>query len=145
MSLRFIPGPGYATKVQGADIPAPSAKVVRDTLRSGAPPSSLSTALNSRHPLEARLKNWDATQHALKMEGLKRLYGMAEPIKREMEVKMCADYVPAQLGGPSNLHKDILEGKDTTIEWEDVFKGTDNVYELPDFHSELETRCRMKW
>lgn len=28
-----------------------------------------------------------------------------------------------QLGGPSNLHKDILEGKDTSIEWEDIFKG----------------------
>lgn len=86
----MIPVGAHPSKVNGADVPAPSAPVVRDTLRSGAPPSSLATTLNSAHPLEARLKNWDATQHALKMEGLKRLYGAAEPITREMEVKMCA-------------------------------------------------------
>ena len=27
------------------------------------------------------------------------------------------------LGGPSNLHLDILRNKDCTIEWEDVFTG----------------------
>ncbi len=73
------------------------------------------------------------------------------------------NYKPAQLGGPSNLHLDILEGRDTTIEWEDVFRGllqffmwaservlicvigNDNVFELPDFHTELEAKCRMNW
>lgn len=57
------------------------------------------------------------------MESLRRLYGPAEPIKRGMEVKMCADYRPMVLGGSSDLHKDILEGRDTTIEWEDIYKG----------------------
>jgi hypothetical protein len=28
-----------------------------------------------------------------------------------------------QLGGPSNLHKDILENRDCSINWEDVYKG----------------------
>jgi hypothetical protein len=23
--------------------------------------------------------------------------------------------------------------------------GTDNVFDLPEFHSELETKCRMNW
>ena len=27
------------------------------------------------------------------------------------------------LGGPSNLHLDILRNRDCTIEWEDVFTG----------------------
>jgi len=83
---------------------------------------------------------------ALKMEGLRRLYGAAEPMRRGMEMQLAgANYKPAQLGGPSNLHLDILEGKDTTIEWEDVFKGNDNVFEMPDFHTELEAKCRMNW
>lgn len=33
------------------------------------------------------------------------------------------DWRPIQLGGPSNFHLDILNGKDTTIEWEDIYKG----------------------
>jgi hypothetical protein len=100
------------------------------------------------------------------------------------------DYKPAQLGGPSNLHKDILENRDCSIQWEDIYTGTlrfhhftyrlrrpdyhlpiatfpplptirpaamrqkqrlmmqtgtDNVFDLPEFHSELETKCRMNW
>jgi len=60
---------------------------------------------------------------SLKMEGLRRLYGAAEPIRRGMEIGFCNDYKPAQLGGPSNLHKDILENRDCDITWEDVFTG----------------------
>lgn len=44
--------------------------------------------MNGRHPLEFRLKNWDETQQALKMEGLMRMYGAHEPIRRGMEMKI---------------------------------------------------------
>ena len=33
------------------------------------------------------------------------------------------DYKPLQLGGPSNLHKDILENRDCSLDWEDVYPG----------------------
>lgn len=76
----------------------------------------------------------------LKMEGLRRLYGAAEPIRRGMEISLCIvsargggcvgkvlmeiqDYKPIQLGGPSNLHKDILENRDMSIDWEDIYTG----------------------
>lgn len=48
----------------------------------------MSADVNGRHPLEARLKNWDETQQALKMEGLMRVYGAQEPIRRGMEMKI---------------------------------------------------------
>lgn len=48
----------------------------------------MSADVNGRHPLEARLKNWDETQQALKMEGLMRMYGAHEPIRRGMEMKI---------------------------------------------------------
>lgn len=157
-----------------------------DTLRNGGP-RSVATEVNSHHPLEARLKHWDETQMNLKMEGLRRLYGAAEPIRRGMEVRMCAvrlslacaggeqcaddgvqDYKPLQLGGPSNLHKDILENRDCLLDWEDVYPGNcyplrgaveeaavvaningvpgnQNVFELPEFHTELEAKCLMNW
>lgn len=85
----------------------------------------------SAHPLEARLLAWRETQEAMKMESLRRAYGMAEPIRRGMELKIVRDasFTPMALGGPrangGNLHEDILVlgGRDTEIGWEDVFHG----------------------
>ncbi|KAA8894061.1 proteasome maturation factor UMP1 [Sphaerosporella brunnea] len=146
MSLRIIPADSHSSTVSSVANRkgAPSASSVPDALRNHGS-HSVATDVNNRHPLEARLKAWDQTQMDLKMEGLRRLYGAAEPIRRGMEIKMCADYKPIQLGGPSNLHKDILENHDCSIDWEDIFTGNDNVYELPDFHTELEAKCRMNW
>ncbi|RPA83555.1 hypothetical protein BJ508DRAFT_55031 [Ascobolus immersus RN42] len=111
-------------------------------MRHGLP--SNANKLNNAHPLEARLKNWEANQEELKMEGLRRNFGMCEVIRREMEMKFArADYRPTLLGGPSNLHLDILRGKDTTIDWDDVFQG-DN-FDPPSFHDEMEARLSMKW
>ena len=63
------------------------------------------------------------------MESLRRAYGIAEPIRRGMELKIVRDttFRPAVLGGlkGGNIHEDILVlgGRDTEIGWEDVFQG----------------------
>jgi proteasome maturation protein len=59
------------------------------------------------------------------MEGLKRTYGMAEPIKRGMELGIVrqGEWRPGALGGSAGVSGDILEGRDTEIAWEDVFTG----------------------
>lgn len=59
------------------------------------------------------------------MEGLRRTFGMAEPIRRGMELKLttAGEWRPAALGGASSVHGDILAGRDTEIGWEDVYKG----------------------
>jgi proteasome maturation protein len=63
------------------------------------------------------------------MEGLRRTYGIAEPVRRGMELKIVRDgtFRPAVLGGNKlgNVHEDILVlgGRDTEIGWEDVFHG----------------------
>jgi proteasome maturation protein len=62
---------------------------------------SVSAEMNGRHPLEARLKNWDETQQALKMESLMRVYGAQEPIRRGMEMKISGSV--SLLGLPGNL------------------------------------------
>lgn len=61
------------------------------------------------------------------------------------------------------MHRDILEGRDTEIGWEDVFVGEfilfwlvmcgemlmcdtgNEMREVPDFHSEVEARMKMNW
>ncbi|KAL1977379.1 hypothetical protein VTN31DRAFT_238 [Thermomyces dupontii] len=139
---------------------APSAPGLPDTLRANltrqapiGPPSSHPYNTEppvSTHPLEARLKQWRATQDALKMETLRRTFGMAEPIRRQMELKIVRDseFRPMVLGGgrSSSVHEDILVigGRDTEIDWEDVFTG-DEFREPPSFHDEMEKRLRMDW
>lgn len=82
------------------------------------------------------------------MEGLRRTYGIAEPVRRGMELKIVRDgtFRPAVLGGNKlgNVHEDILVlgGRDTEIGWEDVFHG-DDFREPPSFHDEMEKRLRM--
>jgi len=153
--MRIAPPAGHSTTyshLQAASIGAPSAPGLHDTLRAGVGPSvttnsTSKTIPDSAHPLESRLKQWEATQESLKMEGLRRTFGIAEPIRRGMELKMVreGEWRPAVLGGGSErgVHEDILSGREASIEWEDVFKGNE-MRSVPGFHEELERKVRMQ-
>jgi len=84
------------------------------------------------------------------MESLRRIYGIAEPVRRGMELKIVRDgqWRPAVLGGNmgGNIHEDILVlgGRDTEVTWEDVFHGGD-LREPISFHDEMEQRLKMNW
>ena len=79
------------------------------------------------------------------MEGLRRTFGMAEPIRRGMELKIARDgeWRPAVLGssGPG-VHEDILTGRDNDY-LGGVFKG-DELRGVPGFHEEVERKVRMQ-
>ncbi|KAK6515260.1 hypothetical protein TWF506_007603 [Arthrobotrys conoides] len=145
-SLRLVPSSSQPTKLSlpsSSTTGAPASHSVHDTIRHGLPTTSAD--LNSHHPLENRLKNWEATQENLKMESLKRTFGLAEPVRRGMEKMIVgADFRPAVLGGPSNLHMDILNGRECWIDWEDVFVGDRLDGETPDFHTEFDAIMRGK-
>ena len=95
--------------------------------KSSTTPHTHVPAPQSAHPLEARLAGWRATQHSLKMEGLRRAYGMAEPMRREMELGFArgGEWRPRLMGGSAGVSGDVLEGRDTVVEWEDVFNGVE--------------------
>lgn len=59
------------------------------------------------------------------MEGLRRAYGIAEPIRRGMELKIAreGEWMPRLLGGGVGMHEDILSNRDCEVGWEDVFRG----------------------
>lgn len=62
------------------------------------------------------------------MEGLRRSYGIAEPVRRGMELKIVegTEWRPRVMGGgerAGTVHRDVLMGKDAEVEWEDVFTG----------------------
>ncbi|CAK7264651.1 hypothetical protein SEPCBS119000_001106 [Sporothrix epigloea] len=171
MSLRIVPADAHSgsfSHVAGRERGAPSAPGVHDVLRHGVGPkvaaastngskSASATAtgssvqLDSAHPLEARLKQWEATRENLRMEMLRRTFGIAEPVRREMELKITRDgeWRPLALGsaGPGSallpsVHEDILQGRDTTVDWEDIYTG-EELRSVPSFHEELERKLRM--
>ncbi|KAI0523704.1 proteasome maturation factor UMP1-domain-containing protein [Xylaria bambusicola] len=139
---------------------APSAPGVYDVLRQGLNPaaspipSSTSTpaAPVSRHPLEARLKSWEATQETLRMESLRKTFGMAEPIRRGMELKITREgsWRPVCLGGgvgstgvgSASVHEDILTGRDASCDWEDVFTGEEHRG-AASVHEEMERKLKI--
>ncbi|KAF5851491.1 hypothetical protein GGP41_004349 [Bipolaris sorokiniana] len=155
LSLRFVPSKAHPAQTT-LETSAPSAPGVHDTLRSRlghtsvAPTASSSStapvALQSAHPLEARLVQWRDTQDRLKMEMLRRQFGIAEPVRRGMELKIAeaGEWRPLALGGSSGVHKDILQGRDCEIGWEDIFTSNE-LREAPDFHTEIEKKMKMNW
>ena len=64
------------------------------------------------------------------MNLLRRNFGIAEPLRRGMELKMVREadsFRPSVLGAPGRVHEEILSGKDTELSWEDVYAGQDGM------------------
>lgn len=106
-----------------------------------AVPQPAAQNFNGSHPLEQRVANWRANEEAFKMQLLQRSQGAAEPIRRQMEIQLVekSTFVPEIVGGPSNLHLDILRNQDASIDWEDVHKD-DQRY---DFQQELQKKMGL--
>lgn len=144
MSLRIVPEDEHLTDAQNLQFgpAAPSAPGLVDTLRSGEPPLSVSSKVNERHPLQTRLEKWDDTRRETQMEMYRRLFGSADPIRREMELQIVndTDFRPQILGaGITSPSKDILLNRETSIGWEDIYGGFDDRQPL-DFHTEMERK-----
>ncbi|KAH8895721.1 proteasome maturation factor UMP1 [Thozetella sp. PMI_491] len=150
MSLRFVPAESHASSfshIATREKGAPSAPGLHDTLRAGVGPNPQDADKPaSAHPLEARLKAWEATQENMRMESLRRMYGMAEPIRRGMELKITrnGEWRPAALGGGAagSVHEDILRGKDESVTWEDVFTGEEQRGAIH-VHDEMERKLKI--
>lgn len=106
--------------------------------------------LSSKHPLEARLARWTETQDSLKLESLRRTFGIAEPVRRGMELKIVREgsfWTPAAVmaagaGAVPSVHEDILTGRDADITWEDVYTGSDGAVG-EGVHEEMERKAGM--
>ncbi|KAK4158241.1 proteasome maturation factor UMP1 [Chaetomidium leptoderma] len=154
MSLRIVPADDHHNSfshIAERSAGAPSAPGLHDTLRAGVGPSAFAADKPaSGHPLEARLKSWEATRDALRMETLRRAYGVAEPVRRQMELKITRDgqWKPMALGGLNSsgglgsVHEEILSGRDDAITWEDVFSG-DEGRAVVGVHEEMERKLKM--
>ncbi|KAF8973824.1 proteasome maturation factor UMP1 [Flammula alnicola] len=117
-SLRIVP----ASAPKSATIQDTANSLgLHDTLQYG--PRSLAAEVQSEGNLRTRLENWEATQDNLKLTLERNLSGMHAPLRRLMERKIVGT-TPHTLSAPqTNLHLDILMGRDETIDVADVFLG----------------------
>ncbi|KAI0307506.1 proteasome maturation factor UMP1 [Multifurca ochricompacta] len=128
-SLRLVP----------AKVPIKAS--ISDTANSLVWPRSLADEIKSTNPLQARLENWDESQRNLKLTMHRNIYGLHAPMRQLMERKIVSrdPHIPAM--PQSNIHLEILEGRDETLDVTDFF----NFEAGPsmDIHADMERKLRM--
>ncbi|QLL30870.1 hypothetical protein HG536_0A06850 [Torulaspora globosa] len=126
-TMNIAPSSNYKSSVSTADHQETSSNALSalpDTFRrqeGGAVP--LSSQLSDRHPLETRVQNWEQTQRSRQLEQYRQIFGIAEPMKRVMQLEIVdrTDFNPLN---QTALHRDILLNKEASVDWEDVYPGT---------------------
>lgn len=140
-TMQFIPQssqPNTVSSLSAAQA-APSAPGLPDAFRAGGP-LSLTSTVNGRHPLESRIKEWDATQMQLQTEIRRRMHGLADPLKREMDLAMVSKSSVRPGLNNSNVHLDILNNKDYSIDWEDIYSDSNKFDTI---HTTMESQGRI--
>ncbi|KAF8640595.1 hypothetical protein AX17_000257 [Amanita inopinata Kibby_2008] len=113
---------------------------VHDSLQYG--PSSIASQVKSENPIKDRLENWEATQDNLRLNLKRNVYGMHAPMRLLMERKLVATNLHMPVLPQSNIHLDILMGRDEAIEPADVFGGMETALPL-DIHKDMEKKLQL--
>ncbi|EJD04426.1 uncharacterized protein FOMMEDRAFT_107136 [Fomitiporia mediterranea MF3/22] len=113
---------------------------VHDTLRHGL--RSLATEARCESALKHRLDKWEETQDNLKLNLQRDLYGMAAPVRLMMERKIVGTDMNMPAMSRSNIHLDILMGRDETLDIAEVFSEREVAPPL-DIHADMERKLRM--
>ncbi|THH21023.1 hypothetical protein EW146_g482 [Bondarzewia mesenterica] len=114
---------------------------LHDTLRYG--PRSLATEVQSQGTLKGRLENWDETQDNLKLTMQRNLSGLHAPMRLLMERKIVSSNPHMPALPQSNIHLDILMGRDETLDVDDFF-GTMEAGPSMDIQADMESKLRMR-
>nr|GAT58411.1 predicted protein [Mycena chlorophos] len=111
---------------------------LHDTLQYG--PRTLAT--ESSDGFRGRLENWEETQDNLKLTLQRNMFGMHAPLRLLMERKIVSANPHMPVFPQSNLHLDILMGRDETIEPVDIFGGQETGAPQ-NIHAEMEKKLKM--
>ena len=94
--------------------------------------SSVKQAISGHHPLESVVRNKDQMVDQANFAMLKTTQGIHAPLRLMMERKAACQVGRLPFLASSNLMKDVLEGKDDVIGFEDILNGNlfinSNVY-----------------
>ncbi|KIM21998.1 hypothetical protein M408DRAFT_333120 [Serendipita vermifera MAFF 305830] len=109
---------------------------LHDTLRYG--PRTLASQHNNRSAIQNRLENWEQTQDDLKLNLYRNVYGLHAPVRLMMERKLVSQNPHFPALPQSNVHLDVLMGRDTTLDVSDFFGGGDPGPAFVDIHRDME-------
>ncbi|KAI8987426.1 proteasome maturation factor UMP1-domain-containing protein [Mycotypha africana] len=140
MSLRIVPD----SHIESVSTSDSSHKEfgVHDTLRNGI--RSIKTEVLPGHPLENRLSQWGETQWELKLNLARQAHGMHAPIKMMMERSIVEKRQRLPVLPSSNLHLNILLGKDETIDYEDFLNDPTMSTDMLDVHTAMEHKLNLR-
>ncbi|GAA5942688.1 Ump1p [Sporobolomyces koalae] len=145
-SLALVPGAAASTRSTISLSNTSNAHGLHDSLRHGGA-RSIAAEVSIKHPLEARLDNWEQTRENLHMTLERNMYGLHAPVRQMMERQLVSQTpTPLHLGGfskASNLGLDILMGKDEEISPQDVLVDRVETSQLGDFHLAMEHKLRL--
>ncbi|CDH58402.1 proteasome maturation factor ump1 [Lichtheimia corymbifera JMRC:FSU:9682] len=113
-----------------------------DALRYGT--RSIKTEVLPGHPLEQRLDQWQESQWELKLNMARQVHGMHAPIKMMMEKEIVSKRQRMPVMPSSNLHLDILMGKDESIDFEDFLNDPSMSTDILDIHGAMEHKLKLK-
>ncbi|KDQ19909.1 hypothetical protein BOTBODRAFT_183933 [Botryobasidium botryosum FD-172 SS1] len=113
---------------------------VHDTFRFGT--RTISTEINGKSTIQHRLENWEQTQDNLRLNLQRNIYGMHMPMRQLMERKIVAANPHMPVMTRSNIHLDILMGRDDTLEVGNFFGDVETGPEL-NIHEDMERKLRL--
>ncbi|KIY66811.1 proteasome maturation factor UMP1 [Cylindrobasidium torrendii FP15055 ss-10] len=113
---------------------------LHDTLRYG--PRTIAAEVKTQSGIRGRLENWEETQDNLKLTMQRDIYGMHAPMRLLMERKIVAASPHMPVLPQTNIHLDILMGRDETIDTADIFAGPSPEIPL-DIHADMEKKRNM--
>ncbi|CAO3642196.1 unnamed protein product [Cunninghamella echinulata] len=105
---------------------------------------SLKAEVLPGHALENRLAEWNENQWELKLSMARQTYGLHAPIKMMMEREIVSKRQRLPVLPSSNLHLDILTGKDETIDFEDFLNDPSMCTDTLDVHAAMEHKLKLK-
>ncbi|KAI0668739.1 proteasome maturation factor UMP1 [Trametes maxima] len=114
---------------------------LHDTLQYG--PRSLAAEVTTSSKVKDRLENWEATQDNLKLQMQRQLFGLHMPMRILMERKLVSQSSHMPALQQSNLHLDILMGRDESLECPDFMMPASELRQPLDIHADMEKKLRM--
>ncbi|EIM92505.1 proteasome maturation factor UMP1 [Stereum hirsutum FP-91666 SS1] len=114
---------------------------LHDSLQYG--PRSLAAEVKSTDFIRARLENWEETQDNMMLTMQRNIYGLHAPMTTLMERKIVSvnPHMPAL--AQSNIHLDILMGRDETLDVADFFGSMESGPSM-NIHADMEKKLRMR-
>ncbi|GJE96798.1 proteasome maturation factor UMP1 [Phanerochaete sordida] len=114
---------------------------LHDTLTHG--PRSLAAEVQTVSVAKERLENWEETQDNLKLNMQRNVYGLHAPVRQLMERSIVSFNPHMPTYRTTNVHLDILMGRDETVEPADFMTPASAMSQPLDIRAEMEKRHRL--